>query len=343
MPNKDPFDRALKGNPLAELPEDPEIKRRILGVRTKAEFIRAHNLNPDLTRKRPQQRDESDSDSSTTEEDSASDEEDSVISQGTTHLSKSLRMASRMTFNGKQTRKLTEFLTIAEADFKLDDDLNGSQEKKAAYIISRLRDTAFNWYMQAVKSDEDIGTEYDTLKRALKERFDISDEEKRDRAQITLGRVQQKGTVQSYSTFFDALVEEAGWQHQDNLTVLFVNGLYPSIQRAIKTNPSFDDNSTMDWIRVAARRHEAAYAATRPYGSGPSTPRTNRTGNACFACGNTGHWARDCPNRRTPRRGGTQPPPYDSLSTIRNSQPGRNTRQNTPGWGSTPAWYQNTD
>lgn len=320
MPPVDPYERLLE-----DLPQNEAVARHLLAIRTPSEYRRAHGLEPTPPSHQPEShtlhqqseqealREELDSDSedNDSDPDEADDEEldDAPILSGSRKIS-----MSRITFTGKNPRKLEEFFIIAEADFRQDDAFRESEDKRSAYVISRLRDTAFKWYVQEKKTHPGIEFSYTALKVALQQRFGVSDTEKRVKAQTTLGAIQQKGTVQAYSTYFDSLVADAGWQAQENLKELYLNGLYPSLQRAIRANPDFDEETDMEWIRRAAQNAQEAFNSSRPYGS-PSTPRTPRTTDrdGCFRCGQKGHWANECasygrsPAARRGRGGSSQP------------------------------------
>jgi hypothetical protein len=207
-------------------------------------------------------------------------------------------MTAVILFDGKNPRGLSELFQVAEAEFKLSPVFqSNNEERKAAYIIARIRHPASMWYEQAKKANPEIENSYTKLKEAMIARYQKAPEQTKLDAQRQIGRIQQKGSVQAYYTYFMSIATDAGLKKDDDQAEqAFLDGLYPSLKRAILTHPQFDTEGSIDWMMHIAERSQAAYNSTKQRqerGRTPFTLGAQKKG-TCYKCGRTGHYAKEC-------------------------------------------------
>lgn len=304
--------------------EDPTTRNRLFAQSLKAgpsTFTSARNTSLERStavrgRIRPQSPEfikEEPGLSSSEEESSESDESelpDAPYQTEYTLLSDSEDEMADLLFDGKDPSALPEFLRVAEATFKLHDKFNNNEERKAAYIIAKIRYPASVWLEQAIEADGTNETDYQTLKTSLKQRYEPSANEAENRAKDIIMRIQQKGTVEAYDTYFESTWARSGLESAPEKARLFLSGLYPSIRRYIRQREDYRGDRTKEWLKEKAIQYQDSQEPRTPQRGGgryrdtefPRTPGTgarDKSRDTCFKCGRTGHWSSEC-------RSGTQ-------------------------------------
>jgi hypothetical protein len=296
----DPIQRLKEG-----LPENEELARHLLGLKTPDEFRALHprvkfedEQGPAEQSEDPESESESASAQSETLRDApptpfqSTDDEDDM---------------SDVIFDGRDGERVGEFLRIAEATFKLHDKYTDNDERKAAYVISKIRHPATTWLEQAIEADGEVETDYTTLKDAMLARYGPSVDELKLRSQDLIRKIRQKGTLQAYDTYFESLWSRSELSEESEKARLFRNGLYPAIKRYVMERPDYTDARSKAWILDKAEQHQRAREAsvTTPRRSRFSTPvpvtpgSSSRGSDKCFKCGKFGHWAVNCSERRS--------------------------------------------
>jgi len=240
-------------------------------------------------------------------------------------------------FNGKDSSALPEFIRVAEATFKLHDKFDGNEERKAAFIISKIRSPASIWLEQAIEGDASVETDYETLKAAMKARYEPSASEAMHRARDLIAGIQQKGTVEAYDTYFEATWARSGLSDDNEKARRFLQGLYSKTRQYIRQREDYTATRNKDWIKSKAQQFEDAQEPRTPrrnyasaldgYGrqaATPSTGRRNRQTDPCFTCGLIGHWSAECPGVFPPN------PPQQAASQSRASTRASSQRARTP-------------
>jgi len=283
--------RPSKLDGLKDRPIQSNIVANTLGVTgTREKFLPDQN---------PALKEESESEESRLDVSDESEDEDSHT-PGSEEDDESM---SDLIFDGNDTTMLREFFRNTEAYFKLHDKYDENEERKAAYVITKFRRPAALWLEQAIDANAEVELDYSTLKAAMKSRYEDSANESEAKARDYLMRIQQKGTVDAYDTFFESMWTRSNFSDEKEKARLFLAGLYAPTRQYIRLHDSFSPSRDKDWVKDKAQKFEEAKGPQTPsrprqYG-GPNTPGAARTprdnkGDKCFKCGQFGHWSRDC-------------------------------------------------
>ncbi|KNE99093.1 hypothetical protein PSTG_07573 [Puccinia striiformis f. sp. tritici PST-78] len=223
-------------------------------------------------------------------------------------------------FDGLRGNKAKQYMTQIGLVITADPERYDTDRAKLIFSLSFLKGQASSWaqpWTLKIFTNEEF--EYDDFLNAFKCMF--FDSEEKARAEASLRALKQTKSVMAYTHQFNTFAHDAGWEAR-TLISQYRQGLKREVRLALVVSRSTFETVT-DISNLALQIDNELNGAADLSSSAPSsTPnpdamdlspmrgqlsdaeksRMMRAG-LCFRCSVKGHLSRDCPNKKTDRKG----------------------------------------
>lgn len=196
-------------------------------------------------------------------------------------------------FTGEDWAALLHLVELSKLHFDQDDDYDDNQPRRCAFLASRFRGTALEWFANERSMDTALMNDFDTFVQSVRVHFGITDGAVTLRNKLELENLQMTADLPTFFGRFETLTLRLGLTADAVRTELLRPKILMKYKESLAitgldytTYASLKDRISTMWAMNPHRQH-AIGEPSIALSSKKKKPR-------CGKCGRRGHTAGDC-------------------------------------------------
>lgn len=196
-------------------------------------------------------------------------------------------------FTGEDWPALMHLVELSRLQFDQDDDYDDNQPRRCAYLASRFRGTALEWYANERATNTALMNDFDTFVQTVRNHFGITDAAVSLRNKLELENLRMTADLPAFFGRFETLTLRLALTNDATRIELLRPKILMKYKEAIAssgldyvTYPSLKDRISTMWAMDPHR--------TTAIGEPSTSANAKKKKSKCGKCGKRGHTAGEC-------------------------------------------------